>query len=108
MGQPPVVLRPALLSSGKVLRKVLAGTHKMRPLLTGYLECPRRAGTWSRLKQLECMVCLTGEDGGRAEGSGTSTGAAFHFGGVKDPLKNLMKTLALLSSKKCPHTYTQF
>lgn len=33
-------------------------------------------------------------------GSGTSTEAASHFGGVTDPLKNVMKTLALLSRRK--------
>ena len=81
---------PALLSD----RKVLYGTHKILPLLTGSSEYPRREGAQN------AWCAWAGEGGGGVKGSGTSNGAAFNSGRVKDPLKNLMKTLALFSRKK--------
>ena len=43
------------------------------------------------------MVCL---GWGERKGQGLSNGAAFNFGRVKDALKKVMKTLALLFLKK--------
>lgn len=63
--------------------------------------------TWSSLNSWNAWCACTGENGGGATGPGTSTGAASNFGGVTGPLKNVMKILALLSRKECPHTHIQ-
>ena len=80
--ETPVVPGPGLLSGSSALE------------LTGSSTCSL---VFQQGRGLECMVCL---GWGERKRQGLSNGAAFNFGRVKDALKKVMKTLALLFQKK--------
>ena len=88
LAETPVVPGPAPLSGSSALE------------LTGSSPCSL---VFQQGRGLECMVCL---GWGERKGQGLSNGAAFNFGRVKDALKKVMKTLALLFQKKKKSTYS--